>query len=219
MKLFVTFEGIEGCGKTTQISLLKDFLEQKGYSVVATREPGGTQIGDSIRKILLDPRNVHIESRTELLLYEASRAQHVKDAIRPALERGCIVLCDRFTDATLAYQSYAQGISKDLVESLNQCATDNLTPDLTVLIDCPVEIGLKRTENREITVNQGVSENRFEEKNLAFHQMVRLGYLQIAERNSNRIYLVDGREDPSIVHQEIRAAVLKKMEGKKTDVI
>lgn len=213
MKLFITFEGIEGCGKTTQIRLLKDYLEQQGYVVVATREPGGTQIGNSIRKILLDSRNVNIDSKTELLLYEASRAQHVKDVIRPALERGCIVLCDRFTDATLAYQGYAQGVSGDLIESLNQCATDNLTPDFTVLIDCPVEIGLKRAKQREETVNQGVSEDRFEAKSIAFHQMVRLGYLQIAERNSNRIYLVDGREDPSEVHQAIRAAILKKIEG------
>ena len=213
MKLFITFEGIEGCGKTTQIYLLKDFLEQRGYSVVTTREPGGTQIGDSIRKILLDPRNANIDSRTELLLYQASRAQHIKDVIRPALKRGCIVLCDRFTDATSAYQGYAQGIDKDLIESLNQFATENLTPDFTVLIDCPAEIGLKRAKDREGTVNQRVSEDRFEKKNIAFHQMVRLGYLQIAERNSNRIYTVDGREDPLIVHREVQLAVLKKIEG------
>jgi len=213
MKLFITFEGTEGCGKTTQIYLLKEFLEQRGYSVMATREPGGTQIGDSIRKILLNSRNAHIDIKTELLLYQASRAQHIKDVIRPALERGCIVLCDRFTDATLAYQGYAQGISKDLIENLNRFATDSLTPDFTVLIDCPAEIGLKRVQNRKETINQGVGEDRFEEKSIAFHQMVRMGYLQIAECNSNRIYIVDGRKDPSTVHQEIRSAVLKKIEG------
>jgi dTMP kinase len=214
MKLFITFEGIEGCGKTTQIHLLKDFLEQRGYSVVATREPGGTQIGDSIRKILLDSRNANIDSRTELLLYQASRAQHIKDVIRPALEQGYIVLCDRFTDATSAYQGYAQGISRDLIESLNQFATDNLTPDFTILIDCPAEIGLKRARNRKVAVNQRVSEDRFEEKSIIFHQTVRLGYLQIAERNSNRIYIVDGRKDPLIVHREIQSTVLKKIEEK-----
>lgn len=213
MKLFITFEGIEGCGKTTQIHLLKDFLEQRGYSVVATREPGGTQIGDSIRKILLDSRNTNIDIRTELLLYQASRAQHIKDVIRPALEQGYIVLCDRFTDATSAYQGYAQGISRDLIESLNQFATDNLTPDFTILIDCPAEIGLKRARNRKVTVNQRVSEDRFEEKGIIFHQTVRLGYLQIAESNSNRIYIVDGRKDPLIVHREIQSTVLKKIEG------
>lgn len=216
MKLFITFEGIEGCGKTTQICLLKDHLKQRGYAVVVTREPGGTQIGDSMRKMLLDARNTHIDSKTELLLYEASRAQHIKDVIRPALEQGCIVLCDRFTDATLAYQGYAQGIDKDFIESLNRFATDNLTPDFTILIDCPAEIGLKRAKDRNETTNQEVKEDRFEAKSIAFHQKVRLGYLEIAELNSNRIYLVDGREDPSIVHQEIRAAILKKMEGYKT---
>jgi len=213
MKLFITFEGIEGCGKTTQISLLKECLEQKGYSVVATREPGGTQIGDSMRSILLDSRNIHIDNKTELLLYEASRAQHIKDVVRPSLDKGSIVLCDRFTDATLAYQGYAQGINKDLIESLNQFATDNITPDFTILIDCPVEIGLKRAKKRGETINQEISEDRFEEKSIAFHQMVRLGYLQIAECNSNRIYIVDGREDISTVQQEIRTVVLKKIEG------
>lgn len=216
MKLFITFEGIEGCGKTTQICLLKDYLKQRSYAVVVTREPGGTQIGDSMRKMLLDARNTHIDSKTELLLYEASRAQHIKDVIRPALEQGCIVLCDRFTDATLAYQGYAQGIDKDFIESLNRFATDNLTPDFTILIDCPAEIGLKRAKDRNETTNQEVKEDRFEAKSIAFHQKVRLGYLEIAELNSNRIYLVDGREDPSIMHQEIRAAILKKMEGYKT---
>ena len=211
MKLFITFEGIEGCGKTTQINLLKECLEEKGHSVVATREPGGTQLGDSMRSILLDSKNTHIDDKTELLLYEASRAQHIKDIIRPALAKGSIVLCDRFTDATLAYQGYAQGISKDLIESLNQFATDNIRPDFTILIDCPVEIGLKRAMKRGENLNQGISEDRFEAKSIAFHQMVRLGYLQIAERNSNRIYLVDGRKDISIVHQEIRTAVFKKI--------
>ena len=213
MKLFITFEGIEGCGKTTHISLLKEYLEQKGYAVVATREPGGTQIGDSMRTILLDSRNTHIDIKTELLLYEASRAQHIKDVVRPALDKGCIVLCDRFTDATLAYQGYAQGINKDLIENLNQFATDNITPDFTILIDCPVEIGLKRAKKRGAIINQKINEDRFEEKNISFHQNVRLGYLQIAECNSNRIHIVDGRGDVSTVQQGIRTVVLKKIES------
>ena len=213
MKVFITFEGIEGCGKTTQISLLKEYLEQKGYSVVATREPGGTQIGDSMRTILPDSRNPHIDIKTELLLYEASRAQHIKDVVRPALDKGSIVLCDRFTDATLAYQGYAQRINKDLIERLNQFATDNITPDFTILIDCPVEIGIKRAKKRGATVNQKINEDRFEEKNISFHQNVRLGYLQIAECNSNRIHIVDGREDVSTVQQGIRTVVLKKIES------
>ena len=211
MKFFITFEGIEGCGKTTQICLLKDFLKKRDYSVIATREPGGTHIGDSIRRILLDSRNTAINIKTELLRYQASRAQHTKDVIRPALERGCIVLCDRFTDATLAYQGYAQEINRDLIEYLNQLTTDNLSPDLTILIDCPVEIGLKRTKDRMETAKQGISENRFEKKSIAFHQTVRLGYLQIAEHNSSRVHIVDGRESPAVVHREIRSIVLKKI--------
>ncbi len=213
MKYFITFEGIEGCGKTTQISFLKDFLEKKNCSVITTREPGGTKIGDKIRRILLDSENSDIDIKTELLLYQASRAQHVKDLIRPALEQGCVVLCDRFTDATSVYQGFVQGISEDFLERLNRFTTDNLTPDFTVLIDCPVEIGLKRTEDRTKTINQEVCENRFEEKSVDFHQKVRLGYLQIAERNNNRFHIVDGREDISAVHREIRTAVIKKMAG------
>ncbi|MCK5422347.1 MAG: dTMP kinase [Deltaproteobacteria bacterium] len=213
MKYFITFEGIEGCGKTTQISFLKDFLKKKNRSVITTREPGGTKIGDKIRRILLDSENTDIDIKTELLLYQASRAQHVKDVIRPALEQGCVVLCDRFTDATSVYQGFVQGISEDFLERLNRFTTDNLTPNLTVLIDCPVEIGLKRTEDRTKTTNQEVCENRFEEKSVEFHQMVRLGYLQIAEHNSNRFHIVDGREDISAVHREIRTAVIKKMAG------
>ncbi len=212
MNFFITFEGIEGCGKTTQVSLLKDFLENRSYRVVTTREPGGTKIGNAIRKIVLDPGNADIDIKTELLLYQASRAQLIKDVIKPSLEQGCIVLCDRFTDATLAYQGYAQGISRDLINNLNQFATDTLIPDFTVLIDCPVEIGIKRAKDRNDTRRQTVSEDRFEEKSIAFHQKVRLGYLQIAEQHSARFHIVDGRDDPSAVHQDIRLTLLKKME-------
>lgn len=212
MNFFITFEGIEGCGKTTQVSLLKDFLENRSYRVVITREPGGTKIGDAIRKIVLDSSNADIDIKTELLLYQASRAQLIKDVITPSLEQGCVVLCDRFTDATLAYQGYAQGISRDLIKNLNQFTTENLIPDFTVLIDCPVEIGIKRAQDRNDRRRQIVSEDRFEEKSIAFHQKVRLGYLQIAEQHSARFHIVDGRNDPSAVHQDIRLTLLKKME-------
>ncbi len=213
MNFFITFEGIEGCGKTTQVSLLKDFLENRSYRVVTTREPGGTRIGDTIREIVLDSSNTDIDIKTELLLYQASRAQLIKDVIRPSLEQECIVICDRFTDATLAYQGYAQGINRDLIKNLNQFATDTLTPDFTVLIDCPVEIGIKRARDRNDTRRQIVNEDRFEEKSIAFHQKVRLGYLQIAEQHSTRFHIVDGRDDPSAVHQDIRLTLLNKMEG------
>jgi len=189
--------------------MLKEFLEKGGYKVVTTREPGGTHIGDIIRRILLDAKNVDIDTKTELLLYQAARAQHIKDVIRPSLSQGSIVLCDRFTDATLAYQGYAQNIDHDLIETLNQYATDNLNPDLTILIDCPVEIGLQRARDRMATHHATVREDRFEEKSLDFHHAVRLGYLQIAEKHSSRFYIVDGREDPASAHRSIQSAVLK----------
>ena len=215
MSFFVTFEGIEGCGKTTQIQLLKDSLEKQEYSVTTTREPGGTPIGDKIRTILLDSCNNEIDVKTELLLYQAARAQHVKDIIHPALKEGHIVICDRFTDATLVYQGYAQKLSKDFIELLSQFVTDNLIPDLTILIDCPVEIGLKRAQDRIAQNLDGPAEDRFEEKNFEFHQAVRLGYLDTADNNSARFCIVDGREDPTTVHGAIFSAVLKKLEAHK----
>ena len=215
MSFFVTFEGIEGCGKTTQIRLLKDSLEKQGYRVITTREPGGTPIGDKIRSILLDSCNNEIDVKTELMLYQAARAQHVKDIIRPSLKEGHVVICDRFTDATLIYQGYAQKLNKDFIALLSQFVTDNLIPDLTILIDCPVETGLKRAQDRIAQNLDGPAEDRFEEKNLEFHQAVRLGYLDTAGNNNTRFFIVDGREDPAKVHGSILSAVFKKLEAQK----
>lgn len=209
MGSFITFEGIEGSGKTTQMHLLRECLEKSGYSVEATREPGGTRIGDAIRRILLDANTAGIDTKTELLLYQAARAQHIHEVIRPALAQDRIVLCDRFTDATLAYQGYAQDIDLDLIGRLNQYASGDLIPDLTILIDCPVEIGLQRARNRMAAHHAPVREDRYEEKSLDFHQAVRLGYLQLAEKYSSRFYIVDGREDPASAHRSIQSAVLK----------
>ena len=213
MSFFITFEGIEGCGKTTQIQLLKECLEGRGFKVVTTREPGGTPIGDKIRSILLDSCNSEIDLKTELLLYQAARAQHVKDVIQPSLKNGDVVICDRFTDATLVYQGYAQQLSKEFITLLNQFVTDTLVPDLTILIDCPVEIGLKRAQDRIAQTLEGPCEDRFEEKCTSFHQAVRSGYLDIADNDRARFYIVDGREDPSTVHSLIQSAVLKKIEA------
>ena len=212
MSFFITFEGIEGCGKTTQIHLLKTYLEKQGYKVIVTREPGGTPIGDKIRSILLDSSNSAICTKTELLLYQAARAQHTNDVLLPSLREGYIVLCDRFTDATLAYQGYAQTIDSDFIRTLNEYTTDNLVPDLTILIDCPVEIGLKRALNRSAAKPKGISEDRFEEKSISFHQAVRLGYLSLAESNGDRFFIVDGREDIPTIHQEIKSTVLSRLE-------
>ena len=177
MGYFITFEGIEGSGKTTQIGLLGEHLESLGYSVVITREPGGCAISDKIRSILLDADNSSISPLTELLLYAAARSQHVSEVIIPALKRGNIVLCDRFTDATLAYQGSGRGIAREKVDMLNQLACQSLRPDLTVLIDCDVSVGLERARRR-IETTSGPREERFELEALEFHCSVRAAYLE-----------------------------------------
>lgn len=208
---FITFEGVEGCGKTTQLRLLKEFLTARGYAVTATREPGGTPIGDSIRKLVLASSAGCIDSKTELMLYEASRAQHMREVIGPALSEGHIVLCDRFGDATLAYQGYAQGLPVDCIEKLNRFTTGNRSPDLTILLDCPVELGLERTRERAARTGQGMTEDRFEKKDLDFHRRVRQGYLDIAQRTSGRFLIVDGSREPAVVQAVIQPAVLERL--------
>lgn len=208
---FITFEGVEGCGKTTQLHLLRDFLAGTGYAVTATREPGGTPLGDSIRKLVLDAAADPIDSKAELMLYEASRAQHMEEVVGPALSRGHIVLCDRFGDATVAYQGYAQGLPVDCIETLNRFTSGNRSPDLTLLIDCPVELGLERTRIRAARTGPGMAEDRFEQKDLSFHHRVRQGYLEIARRNGNRFIIVDGSRDPDAIHSVIRPAVLERL--------
>ncbi len=176
MACFITFEGIEGCGKTTQLRLLARRLEADGHAVTVTREPGGCPIADQIRNILLDADNQAITPLTELLLYAAARAQHMSEVVTPALEAGGIVLCDRFTDATIAYQGYGRRLDLAVIDKLNQLATGGIRPDLTVLLDCPAETGLKRAISR-INSAAGAREERFELESLQFHQRVRDGYL------------------------------------------
>ncbi len=180
--VFLTFEGIEGCGKTTQARLLKQFLEEKGFEVVLTREPGGSRIGEKIRSILLDPQNERMEPLVELLLYEASRSQHVGEVIRPHLVDGKFVISDRFYDASTAYQGYGRGIDVENVKRLNLIATGGLRPDLTIVLDLPVAEGLKRL---------GQSLDRIEREAIDFHERVRRGYISIAEDEPTRVKLVD----------------------------
>lgn len=208
MGYFITFEGIEGCGKTTQIQLLADCLESLGYQVVLTREPGGCSIADQVRAILLDANNRSMSSQTELLLYSAARSQHVTEVIIPALKQGNIVLCDRFTDATLAYQSAGRGISRDMVNALNEMASLSLRPDLTVLIDCEAGIGLERARRR-IESSSGPREERFELESLEFHQRVRSGYLAIAQREPQRFITVDGSGSIDEIAETIASQVLQ----------
>ena len=191
MGYFITFEGIEGSGKTTQIKLLAKHLELLGYQVVMTREPGGCPISDKIRSILLDADNQNMCSLTELFLYAAARAQHVTEIIKPALESGCIVLCDRFTDATIAYQSCGRGLERNAIETLNQLACQTFYPDLTVLIDCDPDIGLMRAKKR-IEAASGPREERFELEALEFHRRVRDGYLGMALQEPQRFLKIEG---------------------------
>jgi len=189
MGFFITFEGIEGCGKTTQIKRLADRLSAAGHRTLLTREPGGCPISDKIRSILLDADNRGMVPLTELLLYAAARAQHVAEVIVPALQSGTIVLCDRFSDATLAYQHSGRDIDRATIDTLNSLACQSVRPDLTVLMDCDVSIGLARAKSR-IEAASGPREERFELEANPFHQRVRDGYLALAAAEPARFVTV-----------------------------
>lgn len=204
--LFITLEGIEGAGKTTQMDALKSFLTAQGHTVRTTREPGGTPIGRSIRAILLDAGNCDLDFRAELLLYAADRAQHVWTQIRPALEKGHTVICDRYVDATLAYQGFGRGLSLGFIEQVHALSTDHLHPDLTLLFDLPVESGLRRAWRR---IENGTEngQTRFEEEKAAFHQAVRDGYLQLARQFPQRYRVIDADQNQQQVQQALQAQV------------
>ena len=203
MPRFVTFEGIEGCGKTTQIQLLSNALEEKGIDHLLTREPGGTTTGDQIRRLVLDPATV-IGPWCELLLYAAARAQHLEQVIRPALAEGRLVLCDRFTDATRAYQGFGRGLPLDIIERLHALGPLALEPDRTILIDTDPETALARAAERDRA--KTVDESRFEQENRAFHDRVRQGYLELARRSPGRFVVVDGRGGIAEVRARVAAA-------------
>ncbi len=195
--LFITFEGGEGSGKTTQLKLLVNRIRTSGKEVIETRDPGGTAIGKEIRTLLLHPGSVSIAAATELLLYEASRAQLVRELIAPALARGTVVLCDRFTDSTLAYQGFGRGIDFNLIQRLSRFSTDGLVPDLTVLLDLDPGIGLTRCRRGVSTdASTGLSAepscwDRIEAEPLDFHQRIRGGYLVLAREDPDRIAVID----------------------------
>lgn len=197
---FITFEGVEGSGKTTQMAILGHSLEARGFPVVRTREPGGTKIGDAIRSLILDSKNQMMDAKTEFLLYLASRAQHLKEVILPALAGGKIVLCDRFADATYAYQGYGRGLSKREIDLIGRFVTGGLQPDLTLLLDIDVKKGLARLKGREEI-------NRLDQEALQFHEAVREGYLHLAKRNPRRIRVI--RTDASVeeIAKKIKEAV------------
>ncbi|HEU4521833.1 MAG TPA: dTMP kinase [Thermoanaerobaculia bacterium] len=187
--MFITFEGPEGSGKTTQIRKLGESLRERGVDCVVTKEPGGTPLADRIRAILLHSEST-MDRLTELLLYAASRRQHVVEVIRPSLARGAVVLCDRFTDATLAYQGFGRLLDLDRLRSLNDWVTDSLRPDLTILYDIDEEAGLRRARSRNEQATH--DEGRFEAEDLRFHRRVREGYLALAVAEPQRFVTVDG---------------------------
>jgi dTMP kinase len=206
LPLFITFEGVEGSGKSTQIKRLKKYLSQKGIPCKVTREPGGCPIGEKVRKILLDPDHREMVPMSELLLYEAARSQHVKEVIEPFLKKGGIVLCDRFSDATLAYQGYGRKIDLKWIESLNYLSSQGIKPDVTFLLDCPSDVGLKRALQRNRTLKQE-NEERFEKEKIQFHRRVRRGYLAIAKKEPQRVKVIDTRQGEDKVFEKIRQIV------------
>jgi len=211
MALFLTFEGGEGSGKTTQIRLLSEALEARGRKITTTREPGGTEIGAEIRKILLDGKNQALSPLAELMLYAADRAQHIDETIRPALKQGSIVLCDRFADATIAYQGFGRGLDLQLISDLNSLATGGLKPKRTYLLDLPVEIGLARAKAR--LERQKSAEGRFEAEAIAFHEKVRQGYLRLAEEEPERFRVIDATLEVSAIQQKILQDLETLLEG------
>ena len=189
---FITFEGIEGCGKSTQCQAVAAALRRAGISITVSREPGGTHIGERIRALLLDVNSRQLYAETELLLYAADRAQHVRQVLRPALEAGSVVLCDRFADSTFAYQGYGRGLDMELIRRLNTEASGALTPNLTILLDVPVEIGLGRITERGR--QPGGGRDRLEQEHHAFHERVRQGYLALASAEPDRMVVIDASD-------------------------
>ena len=197
--LFISFEGIDCCGKSTQVKLLNENLTKEGYNVVLTREPGGTEIAEKIREIILDPQNIKMSSKTELLLYAASRSQHVDEKIRPEINRGSIVISDRFFDATLAYQGFGRGLDVGSIKLLNDYACGNSVPDLTFFVDISIE------ETKKRTVLSGKELDRIEKEGDDFFKKTREGYLFLANEFKERIITINGER---AVH-EIQADILR----------
>ncbi|HXW00432.1 MAG TPA: dTMP kinase [Anaerolineae bacterium] len=201
LSLFITFEGPDGSGKSTQINLIANHLTRQGYKVLCTREPGGTAIGDQIRQVLHDINNTEMSARAEILLYSASRAQLVEQVILPHLAQGGVVLCDRYADSTYAYQGYGRQLDFETLRLITEFATQGLKPNLTIYLDVPVEEGLRRKSGANVT---GEGEwNRMDQLELAFHQRVRAGYLEMAHKAPERWLIVDASAPVDQINQLI----------------
>ncbi len=203
--MFITLEGPDGSGKTTQIEPLVGFLRDAGFEVISTREPGGTAIGDQVRKVLFDLKNQQMHPRTEILLFQASRAQHVEQVIRPSLAAGKLVICDRYIDSTIAYQGYGHQMDLDELETIVTYATGGLKPDLTLLFDVDVETGLKRRD-------MGGDWNRLDAYELGFHRRVRKGYIEMVRKEPHRWRTIDASQPPETVQQELRRILVEHLQ-------
>ena len=209
MSFFITFEGIDGCGKTTQLQLLRTHLESAGHTVVTTREPGGTALAEAIRNYLLHSQQA-LAARTELLLFGAARAQHVAELIRPALQRGEIVLCDRFADSSMAYQGGGLGLDTQFVALMNDFATDGVQPNVTFLLDLDPAVGRQR--------RSGETEDRIEGRGSEFQERVRAAFLDIAQAEPERVVVIDAAHNAEVVHQSILDEIDKRSLMKSTTI-
>jgi dTMP kinase len=215
--LFITLEGPDGAGKTTQVKKIANWLLEQGLPHVVTREPGGTSISDAIRTILLNPENEEMQYQTEVLLYAASRAQHVREKITPALDNNMIVLCDRFVDASIAYQGYGLEMPLADIQSINKFATGGLVPHRTYLIDLPPDVGRQRLEAR-MGKQADPQLDRIEQKQISYHQRVREGFRRINNDNRDRILLIDGAQGEEDIFKVIKADLERLLEDLKIKI-
>lgn len=204
---FITFEGIEGSGKSTQIKLVSEYLIQKGVSLIVTQEPSGTDIGRKIGNILFHREHGHLCAETEMFLFCAARAQHVREVIIPALEQNKIVLCDRFSDATYAYQGFGRGIDHNMIKVINDYSAMLLKPDMTLLFDLPVEVGLKRATERNNQLKDPAAADRFEREKFDFHTRIRKGYLDMSRKEPERFRVIDASRDVGVIQEEVRRCI------------
>lgn len=198
---FLSFEGIEGCGKTTQIARLSEYLTKRSIPATVTREPGGTAVGDGIRKIVLNSETIHLTAASELLLFYASRSQNITEKIIPALSRGEVVICDRFYDASMAYQGYGRGIPLEFIDKLTELVCGEYRPEITILLDIAPEIGLTRARARN--AQGAVDEGRFEMEDVVFYTKIRDGYMDLARKDPNRIKVIDANRSIEEVHRDV----------------
>lgn len=202
---FITIEGCEGSGKTTILKMLCADLEKNNIKYFSTREPGGSKISEQIRNVILNVENTKMDYMTEALLYAASRRQHLEEVVKPAIDNGAVVICDRYLDSSLAYQGYARGLGIEEVYAINMYATSGFLPELTIYIDIPVEVGLERIANNNRDVN------RLDLEKISFHSKVREGYLKISEMYSDRIVKIDGVGTPEEVYEKVRKVIFERL--------